>query len=57
MRGHGVTAVGNSIRQAVFRAVYTEINAKLHLEAIKLGPVIYLTAKRRVKQCELTTAK
>jgi ribulose-5-phosphate 4-epimerase/fuculose-1-phosphate aldolase len=43
MRGHGSTVVGASVRQAVFRAVYTEINAKLQAEALRLGPVIYLT--------------
>ncbi|KAK4161577.1 class II aldolase and Adducin N-terminal domain-containing protein [Cladorrhinum sp. PSN259] len=29
MRGHGFTAVGNSIEEAVFRAVYTEKNARV----------------------------
>jgi HCOMODA/2-hydroxy-3-carboxy-muconic semialdehyde decarboxylase len=43
MRGHGSTAVGNSIRQVVYRAVYTEINARLQSEAMRLGPVTYLT--------------
>jgi ribulose-5-phosphate 4-epimerase/fuculose-1-phosphate aldolase len=44
MRGHGSTAVGTSIRQVVYRAVYTEINARLQSEAMRLGPVTYLTA-------------
>ena len=43
MRGHGSTAVGKSLRQAVFRAVYTEVNAKLQAEAMRLGPVTYLS--------------
>lgn len=43
MRGHGVTVVGSTIRGAVFRAVYTEIGAKLQAEALRLGPVTYLT--------------
>jgi HCOMODA/2-hydroxy-3-carboxy-muconic semialdehyde decarboxylase len=42
MRGHGSTAVGNSLRQAVFNAVYTEINARLQSEAMRLGRVTYL---------------
>src|SRR6185436_8583644 len=29
MRGHGSTVVGNGVRQAVFRAVYTEVKARL----------------------------
>jgi ribulose-5-phosphate 4-epimerase/fuculose-1-phosphate aldolase len=43
MRGHGSTVVGSSLRQAVFRAVYTEVGARLQAEAMRLGPVTYLT--------------
>ena len=43
MRGHGVTVVGNSLRQAVFRSVYTEVNARLQTQAMQIGPVTYLT--------------
>jgi HCOMODA/2-hydroxy-3-carboxy-muconic semialdehyde decarboxylase len=43
MRGHGSVAVGVSIRHAVFRAVYTEMNARIAAEALRLGPVTYLT--------------
>jgi HCOMODA/2-hydroxy-3-carboxy-muconic semialdehyde decarboxylase len=43
MRGHGATIVGANLPQAVFRAVYTEVNARLQAEAIRLGPVTYLT--------------
>jgi ribulose-5-phosphate 4-epimerase/fuculose-1-phosphate aldolase len=43
MRGHGSTVVGGTLRQAVFRAVYTEIGARLQSEAMRLGPVTYLT--------------
>ena len=45
MRGHGSTVVGGTIRQAVFRAVYTEVNAKLQAEALRLGKPIFLTAE------------
>src|SRR5215469_1221612 len=37
MRGHGDVVVGRSVRQVVFRAVYTEVNAKLQSEALRLG--------------------
>jgi len=37
MRGHGDVVVGRTVRQAVFRAVYTEVNAKLQAEALRLG--------------------
>lgn len=42
MRGHGSTVVGGSLRQAVFRAVYAEVNARLQAAAMALGPVTYL---------------
>jgi ribulose-5-phosphate 4-epimerase/fuculose-1-phosphate aldolase len=37
MRGHGDVVVGCSVQQVVFRAIYTEINAKLEAEALRLG--------------------
>jgi ribulose-5-phosphate 4-epimerase/fuculose-1-phosphate aldolase len=43
MRGHGSTVVGNTLRQAVFRAVYTEVGARLQADAMRLGAVTYLT--------------
>lgn len=43
MRGHGATVVGNSLRQVVYRAVYMEMNARLQSDAMRLGPVTYLT--------------
>lgn len=48
MRGHGATMVGSSIKQAVFRAVYTAENAILQMEAHRLGEngeVEFLTAE------------
>jgi ribulose-5-phosphate 4-epimerase/fuculose-1-phosphate aldolase len=43
MRGHGCTVVAPSLRVAVFRAVYTEVNARLLLQALPLGEVNALT--------------
>jgi len=43
MRGHGSTVVGSSIKQAVYRAVYAELNARYQLQAMQLGEVTYLT--------------
>lgn len=43
MRGHGCTIVGESVRVAVYRAVYTEVNARLLLQALPLGEVDTLT--------------
>ena len=37
MRGHGDVVVGRSLREVVFRAVYTEVNARLEADALRLG--------------------
>ena len=44
MRGHGDAIVGPSVKMAVFRAYYTDVDAKLQSQAIALGGDInYLT--------------
>ena len=43
MRGHGLTAVADSLKRAVFRAIYTEVNAKTQSEASRLGEVTFLS--------------
>lgn len=44
MRGHGMTVVGESVPEAVFRAIYTEMNARLQLQARLLdGPIEFLS--------------
>jgi ribulose-5-phosphate 4-epimerase/fuculose-1-phosphate aldolase len=44
MRGHGMTVVGDGVREAVFRAIYTEMNARLQLQAAQLeGPIEFLS--------------
>lgn len=42
MRGHGSVTVGTSLPQAVFRAVYTEVNAQTQAAALALGEPRYL---------------
>lgn len=37
MRGHGDVVVGDSIKTAVLHAVYTDLDALLESEALKLG--------------------
>jgi ribulose-5-phosphate 4-epimerase/fuculose-1-phosphate aldolase len=44
MRGHGMTVVGDGVQEAVFRAIYTEMNARLQLQAAGLeGPIEFLS--------------
>ena len=44
MRGHGSTVVGPTLKHAVYRAIYTEVNARLLTDALRLGDVEYLSA-------------
>lgn len=37
LRGHGVVVVGASIVQATIYSIYTEINAKLQMQALQMG--------------------
>ena len=43
MRGHGSTVVAPSLKQAVYRAIYVEVNAQLQIDASRLGPVEFLS--------------
>jgi HCOMODA/2-hydroxy-3-carboxy-muconic semialdehyde decarboxylase len=50
MRGHGDVTVGPSVKVAVFRAYYTDVNARLQSQAIALGGDInYLTPGESAK--------
>jgi ribulose-5-phosphate 4-epimerase/fuculose-1-phosphate aldolase len=49
MRGHGSTVVGGSLEQAVYRAIYAEVNAKLQIQAMTLGEVTYLNEREAAK--------
>jgi HCOMODA/2-hydroxy-3-carboxy-muconic semialdehyde decarboxylase len=43
MRGHGSTTVAPSLKLAVYRAVYAEVNARLQAQALQLGDPAFLT--------------
>jgi len=44
MRGHGMTVIGDGVPEAVYRAIYTEMNARLQLQATLLeGPIEFLS--------------
>ncbi len=42
MRGHGSVAAAQSVRHVVFRAIYTEVNARVESEALRLGEPTFL---------------
>jgi ribulose-5-phosphate 4-epimerase/fuculose-1-phosphate aldolase len=63
MRGHGMTVVGGSIREAVFRGVYTKVNAEVELATLPLGRPVFLNkfevgrSERIVRQWEAWAVK
>jgi len=51
MRGHGDTVVGSSVKVAVYRAIYTQVNAQIQAESLMLGQgkVVYLNSMESAK--------
>jgi HCOMODA/2-hydroxy-3-carboxy-muconic semialdehyde decarboxylase len=50
MRGHGNVVVGSNLKYAVFRAYYTEVNARLQLQARALdGPLTFIDPQESAK--------
>jgi len=54
MRGHGDVTVGPSVKMAVFRAYYTDVNAKLQSQAIALGGEINFLTPGEGEQADKT---
>ena len=54
MRGHGDVIVAKTLPMAVFRAVYTEVNARLQLQAVALGgPITFLEPEEGEKAMQV----
>jgi ribulose-5-phosphate 4-epimerase/fuculose-1-phosphate aldolase len=50
MRGHGDAVAGPDLKTTVFRAIYTEINARLQMQAVALGgPINFLNKYEQAK--------
>lgn len=43
MRGHGCCVAGTSIQDATMTAIYVQVNARIQMDAMRLGEVIYLS--------------
>jgi HCOMODA/2-hydroxy-3-carboxy-muconic semialdehyde decarboxylase len=56
MRGHGSVAAAQSIRHVVFRAIHTEVNAKVESEALRLGEPTYLNDAEAVAAAKTNDA-
>jgi ribulose-5-phosphate 4-epimerase/fuculose-1-phosphate aldolase len=44
MRGHGMTVAAESVRLVVLRAIYTQLNARIEVAALRLGEPTFLNA-------------
>jgi HCOMODA/2-hydroxy-3-carboxy-muconic semialdehyde decarboxylase len=42
LRGHGEAVAAPSIRDAVFRTIYTKVNAQVELDALRLGEPVFM---------------
>jgi HCOMODA/2-hydroxy-3-carboxy-muconic semialdehyde decarboxylase len=57
MRGHGDVTVGPNVKIAVFRAYYTDVNARLQAQAIGLGgEITYLSPEEGAKADQINFA-
>ena len=45
MRGHGSVAAAQSVKHVVFRAIYTEVNARTEIQAMAIGKPAFLNEK------------
>ncbi len=45
MRGHGSVAAAQSVKHVVFRAIYTEVNARTEIQALSIGKPTFLNDK------------
>jgi ribulose-5-phosphate 4-epimerase/fuculose-1-phosphate aldolase len=57
MRGHGSVAVGPTLKHVVYRAVYTEINARAEAEALSMGGKPEFLSPREAAAATKTTDK
>jgi HCOMODA/2-hydroxy-3-carboxy-muconic semialdehyde decarboxylase len=53
MRGHGATMAGQSIKHAVYRAIYAALNATMQMDAMRMGEVTYLADEEARKGMEI----
>jgi HCOMODA/2-hydroxy-3-carboxy-muconic semialdehyde decarboxylase len=54
MRGHGAVVVAADLPHAVFRSVYTELNARLQAQAISLGGTVTYLDDQEARKAEAT---
>jgi ribulose-5-phosphate 4-epimerase/fuculose-1-phosphate aldolase len=53
MRGHGATMAGQSIKHAVYRAIYGALNATMQMDAMRMGEVAFLSDEEAMKGMDI----
>lgn len=53
MRGHGATIAGQSIKHAVYRALYATLNATMQMDAMRMGEITYLSDEEAMKGMDI----
>ena len=55
MRGHGSTVVGSSLPVAVYRAIYTEVNAKARSQPLNMGEVLFFLTEEEARLADINS--
>jgi ribulose-5-phosphate 4-epimerase/fuculose-1-phosphate aldolase len=53
MRGHGATMAGQSVKHAVYRAIYAALNATMQMDAMHMGEITFLSDEEAMKGMEI----
>lgn len=53
MRGHGATMAGQSVKHAVYRAIYAALNAIMQMDAMHMGEITFLSDEEALKGMEI----
>jgi ribulose-5-phosphate 4-epimerase/fuculose-1-phosphate aldolase len=53
MRGHGATMAGQSVKHAVYRAIYAALNATMQMDAMHMGEITFLSDEEALKGMEI----
>jgi HCOMODA/2-hydroxy-3-carboxy-muconic semialdehyde decarboxylase len=54
MRGHGDVVVGPSLQVAVYRAIYTEVNARMQAQALAMGGAVTYLSREEGEMADVT---
>jgi len=53
MRRHGATMAGQSVKHAVYRAIYAALNATMQMDAMHMGEITFLSDEEAMKGMDI----